>query len=87
MLISVFGITAANLIFFILHVTNSGSFPRPLTAAEERQYLEQLKSGDEKAKNILIEHNLRLVAHIIKKYYHKRRDFSGHIRPEFFRPF
>lgn len=74
MLLSLLGVTAANLIYLILHVTNSGSFPRPLTAAEEKKYLEQLKSGDEKAKTILIEHNLRLVAHIIKKYYSNARD-------------
>lgn len=74
MLFSSIGVTAVNLLFFILHVTNSGSFPRPLTAAEEKKYLEQLKNGDEQARNILIEHNLRLVAHIIKKYYSNARD-------------
>ncbi|CDZ25073.1 RNA polymerase sigma-28 factor [[Clostridium] cellulosi] len=74
MLFSSIGVTAVNLLFFILHVTNSGSFPRPLTAAEEKKYLELLKKGDEQARNILIEHNLRLVAHIIKKYYSNARD-------------
>ena len=47
---------------------NTGSFPRPLTAQEERRYLERMAQGDEEAKNILITHNLRLVAHIMKKY-------------------
>ena len=45
------------------------SFPKPLSAAEERKYVELYLDGDENAKNKLIEHNLRLVAHIIKKYY------------------
>lgn len=74
MLISLLGLTAANLVYLILHVTNSGSFPRPLTAAEERYYLDRFKQGDTEAKNKLIEHNLRLVAHIIKKYYSNARD-------------
>lgn len=47
----------------------AGSFPKPLSASEERKYLELYAGGDESAKNVLIEHNLRLVAHIIKKYY------------------
>ena len=47
----------------------SGSFPRPLTAEEERQYLELCAKGDLDARNVLVERNLRLVAHIIKKYY------------------
>ncbi len=46
----------------------SGSFPEPLTESEEAYYLEKLKQGDEDARNILIERNLRLVAHIVKKY-------------------
>ena len=48
---------------------NTGSFPRPLTEEEEKQYLLQAKEGDLTARNILIERNLRLVAHIMKKYY------------------
>ena len=47
----------------------SGSFPKPLTAQEERYYLEKAAQGDLDARNILIERNLRLVAHITKKYY------------------
>ena len=46
----------------------SGSFPEPLTEKEEAYYLEKFKNGDEDARNILIERNLRLVAHIVKKY-------------------
>ena len=45
----------------------SGSFPKPLTAQEERYYLEQAAKGDLNARNILIERNLRLVAHVMKK--------------------
>lgn len=50
------------------------SFPPPLTAEEERYYLQQYTKGDSSAKNILIEHNLRLVTHIIKKYQHLEDD-------------
>ncbi|MBE7003260.1 MAG: sigma-70 family RNA polymerase sigma factor [Ruminococcaceae bacterium] len=53
-----------------LHLAgNTGSFPRPLSAAEERSCLERCANGDVEARNTLIEHNLRLVAHIVKKYY------------------
>lgn len=68
------GFALSGLLFFILHVTGSGSFPRPLTAQEEKDCLERFKNGDMKAKNELIEHNLRLVAHIIKKYYANSND-------------
>lgn len=46
----------------------TGSFPKPLTAEEERLYLQRSGEGDLEARNILIERNLRLVAHIMKKY-------------------
>ena len=55
------------LLYFALHITGSGSFPRPLTAKEERECLQAIAQGDPQAKTKLIEHNLRLVAHIIKK--------------------
>ena len=55
--------------FFILHISQSESFPKPLSKTQERRYLELCAKGDIKARNILVEHNLRLVAHIIKKYY------------------
>ena len=58
-----------NLLYLSLHVTGSGSFPKPLSAKEEAQCLLRIREGDEEARSILIEHNLRLVAHIIKKYY------------------
>lgn len=53
---------------------STGSFPRPLTAEEERHYLELSAQGDLEARNILIERNLRLVAHIMKKYYAQTSD-------------
>ena len=48
---------------------STGSFPRPLTAEEEQHYLKRSSQGDLEARNVLIERNLRLVAHIMKKYY------------------
>ena len=60
----------ANSLFLTLRLTgNSSSFPKPLSAREEQMYLERSLAGDLEARNILVEHNLRLVAHIIKKYY------------------
>lgn len=52
----------------------SGSFPKPLSAKEERMYLEKAAQGDLDARNVLIERNLRLVAHIMKKYYAQTAD-------------
>lgn len=53
-----------------LHLAgNTGSFPKPLSAEEEQLYLARLATGDLAARNVLVEHNLRLVAHIVKKYY------------------
>ena len=60
----------SNSLFFSLHLADSpNSFPKPLTAEEEKLYLERWEKGDLEARNLLVEHNLRLVAHIIKKYY------------------
>ena len=59
----------ANTLLFSLRLSGSGSFPKPLTAAEEALWLERLSQGDAEARNVLIERNLRLVAHIVKKYY------------------
>ncbi len=50
------------------YISNNSLFPEPLNSEDEKKYLELLKNGDEEARNILIEHNLRLVAHISKKY-------------------
>lgn len=53
---------------------NTGSFPKPLSAEEERYYLTLAQAGDLDARNVLIERNLRLVAHIMKKYYAQTSD-------------
>lgn len=58
-----------DLVVFILHVTSVGSFPQPLSAKEEKDCFSLMKNGDVTARNKLIEHNLRLVAHVVKKYY------------------
>ena len=60
--------------FFTLRLGRTGSFPKPLSAEEERRYIERCIQGDIDARNKLIEHNLRLVAHIIKKYYTSESD-------------
>ena len=59
---------------YSLRLSNGGSFPKPLTAREEREYLERAAQGDLEARNVLIERNLRLVAHIMKKYYTQTSD-------------
>jgi RNA polymerase sporulation-specific sigma factor len=59
----------SNLLVFVLHVTNADSFPPPLSKKEEQEAIEKMAEGDNNAKDKLIKHNLRLVAHIIKKYY------------------
>ena len=60
-------------LFYSLQL-QTGSFPKPLTAEEERIYLQRSAEGDLQARNILIERNLRLVAHIMKKYYAQTSD-------------
>ena len=57
-----------DLLFLIGYVSGGGAFPKPLSEEEEKKCIEQMQHGDSKAKNMLIEHNLRLVAHIAKKY-------------------
>lgn len=59
---------AKPLIFGVSYVSSNVSFPQPLTAEEEDMYLQRYEEGDEEARNILVERNLRLVAHIVKKY-------------------
>lgn len=58
------------------YISNNNSFPKPLTKDEEEHYLKLCKDGDEQARNILIERNLRLVAHIVKKYHNTGRDID-----------
>ena len=65
----------SRLLLLTLHLQNSSSFPPPLSAAKERELLERYrKTGDRDARALLIEHNLRLVAHIMKKYYAAESD-------------
>ncbi|MDP4092555.1 MAG: RNA polymerase sporulation sigma factor SigK [Bacillota bacterium] len=60
---------ALNNVFILLgYVSNANSFPLPLSPEEEQKYIEMYKAGNEDARNVLIERNLRLVAHIVKKY-------------------
>lgn len=63
-----------SLVFLISFISGSNSFPKPLSAKEEQKYIERMEKGDLEARNILIEHNLRLVAHIAKKYSGSTRD-------------
>lgn len=63
-----------NGLFFTLSLSGGGSFPRPLRPEEERACLERMAQGDMSARNELIEHNLRLVAHIAKKYFSQTGD-------------
>lgn len=57
-----------SLMLFVSHVSGSSSFPQPLAPEEEAYHLRRYAEGSEESKNVLIEHNLRLVAHIVKKY-------------------
>ena len=58
-----------NNLLLMLRIAPGDSFPKPLGRAEEKEYLDRWLNGDLEARNILVEHNLRLVAHIVKKYY------------------
>ena len=68
MIVESFMMFLQKILFFSSYIKNSSSFPKPLTPEEEKEYLEKFEKGDEKAKEILIQHNLRLVAHVVKKY-------------------
>ena len=63
-------------VLLMLRLSPGGSFPSPLSAEEERRYLVLWQGGDMSARNVLVEHNLRLVAHIIKKYYTQTNDIE-----------
>lgn len=65
----VFAVIFKRISLFILHLSQPGSFAPPLSAAQEREALAKMHAGDKSARSELIEHNLRLVAHIVKKYY------------------
>ncbi len=60
--------------YLFLRVTQGRAFPPPLSAEDERKYLEDMKNGDREARKKLIEHNLRLVSHIVKKYYSQSKN-------------
>lgn len=62
-------LSLSGLLFFALHIINNKAFKKPLSKEEELKCIESMEKGDVKAKDKLIEHNLRLVAHIVKKYY------------------
>ena len=64
----IFDLISKSILFFALHIKSNNSFPPALSSKEEKECLEKFRNGDLNAKNILVEHNLRLVAHIIKKY-------------------
>lgn len=74
MLSAIISAISAHLIYFILHIQNTSSFPKPLSPKEEAQELEKMTAGDKNARATLIERNLRLVSHIVKKYYSKTND-------------
>ena len=59
----------ANTLLLSLRLSSGGSFPKPLSSEEEKMWLDRFAQGDPEARNVLIERNLRLVAHIVKKYY------------------
>jgi len=68
MIIENFIIFMNKILLFSSFINNAQGFPKPLTEAEEKEYFKKFKQGDKESKDILINHNLRLVAHIVKKY-------------------
>lgn len=72
MFLGLLGQIFSSLIYLALHVSNAGCFPKPLSSKEEKALITKLESGDQNARKLLIEHNLRLVAHISKKYYNSQ---------------
>ena len=74
MISAILSFLSANFLYFILHINNTSSFPKPLNRKEEKEALERLKNGDKDARALLIERNLRLVSHIVKKNYSKTND-------------
>lgn len=69
MLYEIISFLMSNLMFLALHISSASSFPKPLCKKEEEECLRKIKQGDTAARDKLIEHNLRLVAHVTKKYY------------------
>ena len=71
---NIINLALSNLLYLALHLEGNGVFPKPLSGKDERESFLKMEQGDRSARNKLIEHNLRLVAHIIKKYYSNSRD-------------
>jgi RNA polymerase sporulation-specific sigma factor len=67
-LLTILGSILEGILLLVSYIKNSEVFPEPLDPESEKQYLEKMETGDKIARNKLIEHNLRLVAHIVKKY-------------------
>lgn len=74
MLSTTFMLLVSSALLMLRMGENGSSFPRPLKGREEQEYIRRMQEGDAEARNVLIEHNLRLVMHIIKKYYTKSAD-------------
>lgn len=72
-LLASIGYLFRELVFLVSYVKNN-AFPQPLSAADEAKYLKLMAEGNEEARNTLIEHNLRLVAHIVKKFENTGED-------------
>jgi RNA polymerase sporulation-specific sigma factor len=73
-MLGLFDTMMKSIIFLISFISGNNSFPKPLSAKEEQEYIKRMMNGDIDAKNALIEHNLRLVVHIAKKYSAGIRD-------------
>lgn len=75
MLLSLLQSLSTNILYFMLHLSQTNSFPKPLSAKEEQEeFIKFHRDGDINARNKLVNHNMRLVAHIIKKYYSNYSD-------------
>jgi RNA polymerase sporulation-specific sigma factor len=72
-ILAALGMLVRELLLFVSYVKNN-AFPQPLSPEEEKRYLELMEQGDTNARNLLIEHNLRLVAHIVKKFENTGED-------------
>ncbi|WP_246940605.1 RNA polymerase sporulation sigma factor SigK [Bacillus pinisoli] len=72
-LLAALGFFVKELVLFVTYVKNN-AFPQPLSSSEEQKYLNLMAEGDDEARNLLIEHNLRLVAHIVKKFENTGED-------------
>mgnify|MGYP000273468860 CR=1 FL=1 len=75
-LTSIVAATIKDLILLFGYIQNVNSFPQPLNPDEEQYYLDEYRKGNEDAKNILVERNLRLVAHVVKKYSNTGREID-----------